>query len=736
MLFLYTTLLLATIVGRSLSQISPTTIPNPVTPVPIYHVGNELDVYVTQDFDGYFCTDLYFTNDGPFDSTHWSAYFVVRNVDAVTDVWTGASEIRRRRNTEFVAILRSAENEGAITMGGRKKLGLCAEKIVADVTRVSIEGQIVLTAGLTHPPLPIDTEAFAAFTTQVESDRFDDCADNVPFVHDFQVIVQNNVEILSGIITGAVLTGGDFAVGTLFRPLGYEQCGCQVSGDFGGATLVVGGSVSVPAAPTEPKGICGGFYTTSAVAPGSPLALVNSTCGKQSQTAFPDLDAAFEQYRELSRRIAAKPDTGLVAHDSQRSLMELFFNENEFAPRQAVISIPGSVLTETEMGIVINSVATMAAHDIVVFNVRGTDVAFNFFDWSRLAPVKAKIVWNMAEAQIVHITDGATIYGTILAPNADVVSSDPGTKVYGSLIAKSFVSDIVEFYQGPWAGFAPEGVDRECYMCSEGAFGSACSTCPDCPFNERCDEGSEHSGECICRETFNDACDDCREGNFGPQCESLCQESCTQHGTCNDGLAGNGSCTCSPDLHFAGEQCDECLENWVGEDCDVCAPGYYGLSCENQCTATCTSNGRCNDGLLGNGSCICTPPFGGEDCSQCLPGYYGANCQFQCLPTCTRNGQCNDGLLGDGSCSNCTVGFVGDQCDECEDPLAYGPGCLLVCNPQCQGTCDAGPDGSGRCLCPAGFNGRNCDQSVTASAGRIVFASYLVFLLVLWYFFV
>ncbi len=78
---------------------------------------------------------------------------------------------------------------------------------------------------------------------------------------------------------------------------------------------------------------------------------------------------------------------------------------------------------------------------------------------------------------------------------------------------------------------------------------------------------------------------------------------CTcQHGTCNDGLNGDGTCI-------------SCEQGWYGENCDICTEGFAGEDCN-----------------------ICAKGFTGKDCNICADGYYGDHCV-----DCSRpNGQYSD----------------------------------------------------------------------------------------------
>ncbi|XP_034019032.1 stabilin-2 [Thalassophryne amazonica] len=96
--------------------------------------------------------------------------------------------------------------------------------------------------------------------------------------------------------------------------------------------------------------------------------------------------------------------------------------------------------------------------------------------------------------------------------------------------------------------------------------------------------------------------------------------------------------------------------------------------------------------------------------TSCCPGYWGQDC-IECPENadkpCNNNGRCLDGMGGNGTCS-CKVGFAGFACEDCE-PNRYGPSCSSVC--RCvHGLCLSGLKGHGSCLCFSGYQGLNCDQ--------------------------
>ena len=70
-----------------------------------------------------------------------------------------------------------------------------------------------------------------------------------------------------------------------------------------------------------------------------------------------------------------------------------------------------------------------------------------------------------------------------------------------------------------------------------------------------------------------------------------------------------------------------------------CLPNFYGPSCI-QCD--CPDNAVCDDGITGNGTCSCKPLFQGENCDTCVGGYYPSkdSCNPCAKGTYGVNGTC------------------------------------------------------------------------------------------------
>ncbi|KAJ1069432.1 hypothetical protein K5549_017863, partial [Capra hircus] len=166
----------------------------------------------------------------------------------------------------------------------------------------------------------------------------------------------------------------------------------------------------------------------------------------------------------------------------------------------------------------------------------------------------------------------------------------------------------------------------------------------------------------------------CCPGYWGSQCYECpggAETPCSGHGTCLDGIDGNGTCVCQE--NFGGSACQECRD-----------PNRFGPDCQSVCRCV---YGVCRHGPRGDGSCLC------------FAGYTGAHCDHELLAcqalNCPRNSQCSEEAP---SCS-CLPGYT-QQGHECRasDPCRPSP-----CSPLAQ--CSVGPSGQAQCRCPENYYG-------------------------------
>ncbi|XP_069823235.1 stabilin-1 [Dendropsophus ebraccatus] len=144
----------------------------------------------------------------------------------------------------------------------------------------------------------------------------------------------------------------------------------------------------------------------------------------------------------------------------------------------------------------------------------------------------------------------------------------------------------------------------------------------------------------------------CCKNHHGGDCH-VCpgglEAPCSNHGTCNDGMAGNGQCQCS--LGFNGTACEICAPNRYGPDCKECM---------------CSNNGQCNDGISGDGSCYCAEGWSGEKCDTKLPSTPVCSPGCDGNATCRAHNECECNPFYEGDGITCTV------IDQCSD---YNGGC-------------------------------------------------------------
>ncbi|XP_056311873.1 stabilin-2-like [Danio aesculapii] len=224
----------------------------------------------------------------------------------------------------------------------------------------------------------------------------------------------------------------------------------------------------------------------------------------------------------------------------------------------------------------------------------------------------------------------------------------------------------------------------------------------------------------------------CCKGFFGPDC-SPCPGGftapCSTHGTCSEGIDGNGTCQCEP--NFKGSRCQYCADsNKYGPNCDKTCWCIHG-TCDNRPEASgkC-KQGSCKDGYTGEFCELQTQPCGpnqpchahancvsnkGAFTCVCKPGFQGDG--FMCMESdpcslphrggCSKNAICIKTGPGTRMCK-CLSGWRedGDECqaiNNCLDPSRGG------CHPNA--TCIYVGPGQIDCACKSGYhgNGRECE---------------------------
>ncbi|XP_070548454.1 fibrillin-2-like isoform X9 [Ptychodera flava] len=245
-------------------------------------------------------------------------------------------------------------------------------------------------------------------------------------------------------------------------------------------------------------------------------------------------------------------------------------------------------------------------------------------------------------------------------------------------------------------------IDKQC-VCPEGFSGPTCSI----DVNE-CTSGMMGMSPCSyhCVNTFGSFHCTCPDGSQlngdKTTCSALseCKPSCENGGTCDRGRckcpSGVEGSTCSEDINecelnppVCGYQC----ENTIGSFICKCPEGFElaedGQTCydRNECLSeNIDCEFECNN-TIGSYQCIC--PTGEQLAAD------GKTCiDVPCIPPCENGGVCMV-----GRCS-CPSGFSGRQCEqlpfkECDQPCLNGGICI-----------------DGRCACTEEFFGENCSIKV------------------------
>eukprot|EP00755_Sulcionema_specki_P016698 Sspe_Gene.62648::Locus_35319_Transcript_1_3_Confidence_0.500_Length_4064::g.62648::m.62648 len=275
--------------------------------------------------------------------------------------------------------------------------------------------------------------------------------------------------------------------------------------------------------------------------------------------------------------------------------------------------------------------------------------------------------------------------------------------------------------------------DTLCGTCLPGYFDPSCSsacpglktTCTICSGHGTCNDGVAGDGKCKCDDSDETGywggadCGNCKEAVFGARCRTACpplssprdviSPPCHGHGTCSWGRTGDGTCTCDENWDFAAN-CKGCIATRFGPDC---SQKCKGITPDGK---PCSGHGECNS----NGMCKCfsvfTPEDGESPCSKTCPD--------------TRAGVCNGhGTCEAGGTCRCDNGYAMPDCrcltgactaEPCKDsfPWLKGPSCNLTCpgylwdgmrGDHCSGHGECDPT-TGQCRCSGGWEGSRCDE--------------------------
>ncbi|XP_061571016.1 stabilin-2 isoform X2 [Cololabis saira] len=172
-----------------------------------------------------------------------------------------------------------------------------------------------------------------------------------------------------------------------------------------------------------------------------------------------------------------------------------------------------------------------------------------------------------------------------------------------------------------------------------------------------------------------------------PSLGGRCDEQKTFDLQMNCGPCGQNSMSCPPQTKLKEVQKCDLPVMFVSQNSGCravctytlwqpsCCHGYYGLHClvcPGGVHSPCNKRGTCDDGHLGNGTCLCDAGFEGTACERCSSGFHGPACK---ACNCSEHGSCDDGRRGTGQCF-CDEGWTGDRCDVQQTEV-------FTCSPPC-----------------------------------------------------
>ena len=170
-----------------------------------------------------------------------------------------------------------------------------------------------------------------------------------------------------------------------------------------------------------------------------------------------------------------------------------------------------------------------------------------------------------------------------------------------------------------------------------------------------------------------------------------------------------------------------CTGTFIEGKCG-CLPGWYGPKCGSQCKSSCGARGKCDDGPLGTGECLC---------DRCYEPDGRGGCRALPVPTCGKIGtpkcianalkKTGNPLARDHYECDCPPTLDGLECENCLcknrracNPISHDCDCgndfigtfcefnactrKEVCNDR--GECEARDKTT--CICDKGWQGKNC----------------------------
>lgn len=311
---------------------------------------------------------------------------------------------------------------------------------------------------------------------------------------DFNVFLENNATLKSNETEGPVAIGGDLTVNGNYQVNIHNQGTFQVGGLKIG--LLVGGKVFYhsgilrvnerryvkigvndgsstvwyrdPNNATPPIRITpGSFNASSAIhlqASSTDLG-VSASNNPVFQSGLINFADAFQRLREFSADMAICEANAHITTSNGQVIPPPHSN----LPNQIKIKLQNGVNVFNISGNDLNRIAELTyvnkpdASKILVINVDAPGT-FNWKVWNQPGigfSDTSYIIYNFPNTTKLNIVSGATIEGTVFAPNADIDKTGHNSNIQGQVIGKSFIMNGGEIHYGKFKGFiescAPSG---------------------------------------------------------------------------------------------------------------------------------------------------------------------------------------------------------------------------------------------------------------------------------------
>lgn len=234
-----------------------------------------------------------------------------------------------------------------------------------------------------------------------------------------------NVFVFNSFTGTASDVQGRFASGGSASFYGGYSVGESISDNFSSDALTVGGAMTY-----ERGEIYNGNARVAGAVGGAPN-VVNGSLYSGATVPI-DFSAERNSYKSLSNSLAALQASGTV--NNAWGGLQLTGNSST---NTQIFNLNGSALDKTTGNWGLGTLLTdIGSDDTLIFNVSGESVTFSIDEKNYLSAYSGRILFNFYEAASLELT--SAIYGSVLAPLADVTSTDGAGQMSGTLIAESF----------------------------------------------------------------------------------------------------------------------------------------------------------------------------------------------------------------------------------------------------------------------------------------------------------